>query len=70
MAELHATAPPSETVPVDCVLCGEPTSGSITDQHDDDSVWPREYACCPACAYGVADGELYGLLRGAASGPS
>jgi hypothetical protein len=52
------------------VLCGELTIGAITDEHDDDSAWPREYACCPACAYGVADGELYGLLRGAASGPS
>lgn len=70
MAELHATPPPNESAAAECVLCGELTIGAITDEHDDDSAWPREYACCPACAYGVADGELYGLLRGAASGPS
>ena len=62
--------PPIDQTP-ECVLCGEPTVGAIKDKLDEASAdWPREYACCPACAYGVDDGELYGLLRSASCGPS
>jgi hypothetical protein len=52
-----------------CVLCGEPTVGTLRDVHDV-SAWPQEYPCCPACSYGVEDRELYALLRVTACGPS
>ena len=52
-----------------CALCGEPTVGTIADGPEDEN-WPQEYPCCPACSYGVADGELHQLLRLAARGPN
>lgn len=71
MAEPHRreTAPPTLSAPAACTLCGEPTIALVTDDHQPGD-WPREYACCPACAYGVEDAELYGLLRVANRGPN
>jgi hypothetical protein len=71
MAEPHRreSAPSVLNVPAACTLCGEPTVAMVTDGHLP-ADWPREYACCPACAYGVEDAELYHLLRMAVRGPN
>ena len=61
-----------EEVAAACTLCGEPTVGTIADGTNDrdDENWPQEYPCCPACSYGVDDGELHRLLRLTARGPN
>jgi hypothetical protein len=52
-----------------CTLCGEPTVGTIAEATEE-SDWPREYPCCPACSYGVDEGDLHRLLRVTARGPN
>jgi hypothetical protein len=52
-----------------CTLCGEPTVGVIADDPDA-ALWPEQFPCCPACSYGVEEGELHALLRAAARGPN
>ena len=54
---------------VSCLLCGEPTVGTIQAAAGEPFSAP-EYACCPACAYGVEERELHGLLRVMACGPN
>jgi hypothetical protein len=70
MAEpyVRAVERPEEAA-VACTLCGEPTVGAIAGAADEEH-WPREYPCCPACSYGVADDELQQLLRLTARGPN